>query len=209
MWERIVKGDLLFWFNQSAYSTPDSTFTYDNCCFNQTFHCLYNSIYAVWVHLSNCTELFPDSLQCFCLLSVSTHVCLMDTHLFPLQTHHSFSLPLLLMAWTGVSWEPAQFYTFVFWQRSTSLEVSVTTQDCIPDGQSSSSSPSLACMRSKRRSPSIPAEMAAPSTSPYSGRPTGCTYICETGAANKVTLNYDSITFDVTFPHFCSGIAEW
>lgn len=84
----------------------------------------------------------------------------------------------------------------------------MTTQDCIPDGQSSRISPSLACMRSKRCSPSIPAEMATPSTSPYSGRPTECTYICETGAANKVTINYDSITFDVTFPHFCSGIAE-
>ncbi|XP_044049533.1 tripartite motif-containing protein 66 [Siniperca chuatsi] len=70
-------------------------------------------------------------------------------------------------------------------RRSTSLEVSVTALECVSDVQSSRLSPSSMCMRRKRRSQSIPAELAAPSTSPYTERPTGCTHGLETGAANK------------------------
>ncbi|XP_035508440.1 uncharacterized protein trim66 [Morone saxatilis] len=72
-------------------------------------------------------------------------------------------------------------------RRSTSLEVSVTALMCASDVQSSRLNPSLVCTRRKRRSQSIPAELAAPSTSPYSERPTGCTHSLEAGAANKYT----------------------
>ncbi|XP_051234459.1 uncharacterized protein trim66 [Dicentrarchus labrax] len=71
-------------------------------------------------------------------------------------------------------------------RRSTSLEVSVTALMCASDVQSSRLNPSLVCTRRKRRSQSIPAELAAPSTSPYSERPTGCTHSLEAGAANKL-----------------------
>ncbi|XP_041794289.1 tripartite motif-containing protein 66 isoform X2 [Chelmon rostratus] len=70
-------------------------------------------------------------------------------------------------------------------QRSTSLEVSMTAHECVSDVQSSRLSPSLVCARRKRRSQSIPAELVAPSSSPYSERPTGCTHGLEAGAANK------------------------
>ncbi|XP_056228355.1 tripartite motif-containing protein 66 isoform X2 [Seriola aureovittata] len=70
-------------------------------------------------------------------------------------------------------------------RRSTSLEVSVTAHDCVSDVQSSRLSPSTVCARRKRRSQSIPAELAAPSSSPYTERPTGCTHSLEAGAANK------------------------
>ncbi|XP_073319947.1 tripartite motif-containing protein 66 [Pagrus major] len=70
-------------------------------------------------------------------------------------------------------------------RRSTSLEVSVTAHECASDVQSSRLSPSLVCTRRKRRSQSIPAELAAPSSSPYAERPTGCTHGLEAGAANK------------------------
>ncbi|GAA6233659.1 tripartite motif-containing protein 66-like isoform X1 [Lates japonicus] len=70
-------------------------------------------------------------------------------------------------------------------QRSTSLEVSVTAHDNVSDAQSSRLSPSSACTRRKRRSQSIPAELAAPSTSPCAERPTGCAHSLEAGAANK------------------------
>lgn len=70
-------------------------------------------------------------------------------------------------------------------KRSTSLEVSVTAHECVSDVQSSRLSPSLVCSRRKRRSQSIPAELAAPSTSPYTERPTGCTHGQEAQAANK------------------------
>nr|XP_020465414.1 tripartite motif-containing protein 66-like isoform X2 [Monopterus albus] len=73
-------------------------------------------------------------------------------------------------------------------QRSTSLEVSVTAHDCVSDVQSSRLNPSSVCTRRKRRSQSIPAELAAPSTSPYTERPTGCTHSPEAGAANKYAI---------------------
>lgn len=66
----------------------------------------------------------------------------------------------------------------------------MTTQEYVPDVQSSRLSPGLACARRKRRSQSIPAELAAPSTSTYSERPAGCTQGQETGAVNKVTVNH-------------------
>ncbi|XP_045889481.1 tripartite motif-containing protein 66 [Micropterus dolomieu] len=70
-------------------------------------------------------------------------------------------------------------------RRSTSLEVSLTAHECASDVQSSRPSPSSVCTRRTRRSQSIPAELAAPSASPYTERPTGCTPGLETGAANK------------------------
>nr|XP_019954233.1 PREDICTED: uncharacterized protein LOC109636745 isoform X2 [Paralichthys olivaceus] len=66
-------------------------------------------------------------------------------------------------------------------RRSTSLEVPTTARDCVSDVQSSRLSPSSVCARRTRRSQSIPAELAAPSTSPITERPTGCTHIPETG----------------------------
>ncbi|XP_069549504.1 tripartite motif-containing protein 66 [Brachyistius frenatus] len=73
-------------------------------------------------------------------------------------------------------------------RRSTSLEVSVTAHECVSDLQSSRLSPSLVCTRRKRRSQSIPTELAAPSTSPYTERPTGCTPRLEAGAAHKYDI---------------------
>ncbi|XP_034536135.1 E3 ubiquitin-protein ligase TRIM33 isoform X2 [Notolabrus celidotus] len=70
-------------------------------------------------------------------------------------------------------------------RRSTSLEVSVTAHERVSDMQNSRLSPSLVCTRRKRRSQSIPAELAAPSGSPYSERPTGSTHSPEAEAANK------------------------
>ncbi|XP_011608535.2 E3 ubiquitin-protein ligase TRIM33 isoform X1 [Takifugu rubripes] len=58
--------------------------------------------------------------------------------------------------------------------RSTSLEVSVTTCERVANMQSSRISPGLACTR-RRRSQSIPAELAAPFAGPLSERPLGCT----------------------------------
>lgn len=74
-------------------------------------------------------------------------------------------------------------------QRSTSLDVALTNPECFPDVQSSRLSPGLACARRERRSQSIPAELAAPSTSAYCERPAGCSPSQETAAAaaNKVT----------------------
>ncbi|XP_035008560.1 tripartite motif-containing protein 66 isoform X1 [Hippoglossus stenolepis] len=66
-------------------------------------------------------------------------------------------------------------------RRSTSLEVLATAHDCVSDVPSSRLIPSSACARRTRRSQSIPAELAAPSTSPYAERPTGCTHIPEAG----------------------------
>ncbi|KAL3065509.1 hypothetical protein OYC64_015640 [Pagothenia borchgrevinki] len=68
---------------------------------------------------------------------------------------------------------------------STSLEVSLTAHECLSDVQSSRLSPSLGCTRRERRSQSIPAELAAPSTSPHSERPTGCTHRLQPGTATK------------------------
>ncbi|XP_068452154.1 tripartite motif-containing protein 66 [Clinocottus analis] len=70
-------------------------------------------------------------------------------------------------------------------RRSTSLEVSVTAHKCVSDVQSSRLGPSLVCTRRERRSQSIPAELAVPSTSPSAERPTGCTHGLQAGAATK------------------------
>ncbi|KAK5874010.1 hypothetical protein PBY51_018998 [Eleginops maclovinus] len=68
---------------------------------------------------------------------------------------------------------------------STSLEVSLTAHECLSDVQSSRLSPTLGCMRRERRSQSIPAELAAPSISPHTERPTGCTHGLQAGTATK------------------------
>ncbi|XP_056269396.1 tripartite motif-containing protein 66 [Pseudoliparis swirei] len=70
-------------------------------------------------------------------------------------------------------------------RRSTSLEVSVTAHECVSEVHSSRLSPSLVCTRRERRSQSIPAELAVPSTSPHTERPTGCTHSLRAGAATK------------------------
>ncbi|XP_076739195.1 tripartite motif-containing protein 66 isoform X1 [Maylandia zebra] len=71
-------------------------------------------------------------------------------------------------------------------QRSTSLEVTVTAHECVSDVQNSSRlSTGSVCSRRKRRSQSIPTELAAPSASPYAERPTGWARSLEAGAANK------------------------
>lgn len=64
----------------------------------------------------------------------------------------------------------------------------MTAHECVSDVPSSRLSPALACERRKRRSQSIPAELATPSTGPYSERPAGCIRGLETAAADKVTL---------------------
>uniref|UniRef100_A0A3P8VLP2 Tripartite motif containing 66 n=1 Tax=Cynoglossus semilaevis TaxID=244447 RepID=A0A3P8VLP2_CYNSE len=64
-------------------------------------------------------------------------------------------------------------------RRSTSLEVSVTVRGGVSDVQNDRLSPSLLCTRRQRRSQSIPAELVAPVTSPYSERPTGCSLDAE------------------------------
>lgn len=61
----------------------------------------------------------------------------------------------------------------------------MTSHDCASDVQSSRLSLSSACTRRNRRSQSIPAELAAPSTSPHTERPTGYSYSQEARAANK------------------------
>ncbi|XP_029284477.1 tripartite motif-containing protein 66 [Cottoperca gobio] len=70
-------------------------------------------------------------------------------------------------------------------RRSTSLEVSMTAHECASDVQSSRLSPTLVCTRRERRSQSIPAELADPSTSPFTERPTGCTHGLHAGTATK------------------------
>ena len=70
----------------------------------------------------------------------------------------------------------------------------MTAHECVSDVQSSRLSPSSVCARRERRSQSIPAELAAPSSSPRSERPTGCTRGLQAGAAAKVTLHQNIIT---------------
>ena len=121
------------------------------------------------------------------------------------------------------TWNPVQVYLCV-WQRSTSLEVSATTHECVSDVQSSRLSPSSVCTRRKRRSRSIPTELAAPSTSPYNERPPGCTNSREAEARKKVTLHQkknhtwvgtEAVLWERTchsnvtcFPHMASSIAK-
>uniref|UniRef100_A0A1A8HYK2 Tripartite motif containing 66 n=2 Tax=Nothobranchius kuhntae TaxID=321403 RepID=A0A1A8HYK2_NOTKU len=70
-------------------------------------------------------------------------------------------------------------------KRSTSLEVSAAAHERVSDVQSCRLSTSSACARRKRRSRSIPTELTAPSSSPYSEMPAGCSDSRETGAAKK------------------------
>ncbi|XP_029984764.1 uncharacterized protein trim66 isoform X2 [Sphaeramia orbicularis] len=74
-------------------------------------------------------------------------------------------------------------------RRSTSLEVSVTAHECGSDVQRSRLSPNSVSVRRKRRSQSIPAELAAASTNPYTEKLPGCTQSLEAGAADKSTMD--------------------
>lgn len=70
----------------------------------------------------------------------------------------------------------------------------MTAHECVSDVQHSSRlSPGSVCSRRKRRSQSIPTELAAPSASPYAERPTGWARSLEAGAANKVTPHQNVI----------------
>lgn len=70
----------------------------------------------------------------------------------------------------------------------------MTAHECVSDVQNSSRlSTGLVCSRRKRRSQSIPTELAAPSASPYAERPTGWARSLEAGAANKVTPHQNMI----------------
>ncbi|XP_014855481.1 PREDICTED: tripartite motif-containing protein 66-like isoform X2 [Poecilia mexicana] len=74
-------------------------------------------------------------------------------------------------------------------QRSTSLEVSARAHERASDVQSSRLSPSLVCTMRKRRSRSIPSELVAPPSSPYTERPAaGRTNSQEAGAAKKYDM---------------------
>lgn len=64
----------------------------------------------------------------------------------------------------------------------------MTTCERVANMPSSRISPSLACTR-RRRSQSIPAELAAPSAGPLSERPAGCTPGRETRDADAVNQN--------------------
>lgn len=61
----------------------------------------------------------------------------------------------------------------------------MTVRGGVSDVQNDRLSPSLLCTRRQRRSQSIPAELVAPVTSPYSERPTVCSLDAE--ATKKVT----------------------
>ncbi|KAM9409414.1 tripartite motif-containing protein 66 isoform 2-T4 [Pholidichthys leucotaenia] len=73
-------------------------------------------------------------------------------------------------------------------RRSTSLEVAASAHECVSDVQSSRLSPGSMCMRAKRRSQSIPTELAAPSTSPSTEVSAGCTNSLRAGGANKYDM---------------------
>ncbi|KAM4743839.1 tripartite motif-containing protein 66 [Anableps anableps] len=74
-------------------------------------------------------------------------------------------------------------------KRSTSLEVSARVLERASDVQSSRLSPSSVCTTRKQRSRSIPTELVAPPSSPYTERPAaGCTNIQEAGVAKKYDI---------------------
>lgn len=142
----------------------------------------------------------------WCFFSMCVHVCVHVWHsrfFFP-PLHLTHPAPflsfLLLMVQTGASVHVIQLETLLtssclcFWQRSTSLEVSATAHDCVSDAQSNGLNSTSVCTRRKRRSQSIPAELAAPSSSPYAERPPGCNHSLDAGAVNKVTLHQSAVT---------------
>ena len=142
------------------------------------------------------------NLWCFCSFSVCLCLCacLCDTQVCFNRTHPTpFSLLYVVNGRNRCiracdrAWNPARFICLCFWQRSTSLEVSVTARDCASDVQSSRRSPSSACARRKRRSQSIPADLAAPSADPYTQRQAGRTPGPEEGAASEVILHQNII----------------
>uniref|UniRef100_G3PSR2 Tripartite motif containing 66 n=1 Tax=Gasterosteus aculeatus TaxID=69293 RepID=G3PSR2_GASAC len=67
------------------------------------------------------------------------------------------------------------------------------SHECVSDVQSSRLGPALVCRGRDRRSQSIPPELAAPSTSPYSERPPGCAQSPRAVAETKVTLHQNII----------------
>nr|XP_057945258.1 tripartite motif-containing protein 66 isoform X1 [Doryrhamphus excisus] len=69
-------------------------------------------------------------------------------------------------------------------RRSTSLEVSVTSNNCGSDVQLCRLRPSSVCAGGKQRSQSIPAELTSSPSGSYSERPTGSTHSCEAEVAN-------------------------
>lgn len=103
---------------KGPHCAPDSEFTYDNWCCNQTFHCLYdNSNICSCVGHSPCRiELFWISPRigsewCFCSFSVCIYVC--DTQGCYHCTHPTpFLLFLLLMA-CDAACNSAHFCVFV------------------------------------------------------------------------------------------------
>lgn len=127
-------------------------------------------------------------------------VCFHSTQPTPVRPPTASPAPRLLIARTrAATCRHVLIYLFIGYfsavslcsrQRSTSLEVALTNQECVSDVQSSRLSPGLTCARRERRSQSIPAELAAPSTSTYCERPAGCALGQEAAAAaNKVTAN--------------------
>ncbi|MEQ2291325.1 hypothetical protein AMECASPLE_012331, partial [Ameca splendens] len=74
-------------------------------------------------------------------------------------------------------------------KRSTSLELSARAYERASDVQSSRLSPNSVCTTRKRRSRSIPTELVAPSSSPYTERPAaGCMNSREAVAAKKYDI---------------------
>ncbi|XP_061819946.1 tripartite motif-containing protein 66 isoform X1 [Nerophis lumbriciformis] len=85
---------------------------------------------------------------------------------------------------------PAQTLCGQTSQRSTSLEVSATANNCSSEVQRCRLSPSSVCAGGKQRSQSIPAELAASPGGSYCERPTVSTHSTE--AANMLTRKYPS-----------------
>ncbi|XP_037102751.1 tripartite motif-containing protein 66 isoform X1 [Syngnathus acus] len=75
-------------------------------------------------------------------------------------------------------------------RRSTSLEVSVTANNCGSNVEQCRLNPSSACTGGKIRSQSIPVELAAPAGGSYSERPTRSTHSPDVGAPNMTTRKY-------------------
>ncbi|XP_015231439.1 PREDICTED: tripartite motif-containing protein 66-like [Cyprinodon variegatus] len=74
-------------------------------------------------------------------------------------------------------------------KRSTSLELSARAHEHASDVQSCRLNPSSVCTTRKRRSRSIPTELAAPPSSPYTERhAAGCTNAQEAGPAKKYDI---------------------
>lgn len=113
---------------------------------------------------------------------------------------HILPLFLLFMTQTGAPvHDVAQLETLLSYahlcsaQRSTSLEVSVTARNFGSDAQHCHLDPSSACTNGTRCSQSTPVELAAPSGSSYSERPTGSPHSSDERTANMVTSKVDDL----------------